>query len=54
MIKKLLTCVIGLALSTSAMADDHAVSMRESDDWTTRKGLRFGYNYVSANQLISN
>jgi len=50
MIKKLLACVIGLTLSTSAIADDHAVSMRDSDDWTTRKGLRFGYNYVSGGE----
>ena len=50
MIKKLLACVIGLALSTSAVADDHAVSMRNSDDWTTRKGLRFGYNYISGGE----
>ncbi len=46
MIKKLLACVIGLTLTTTAVADDHAVSVRDSADWTTRKGLRFGYNYV--------
>jgi hypothetical protein len=50
MIKKILACVIGLTLSTSAVADDHAVSMSNSDDWTTRKGLRFGYNYVSGGE----
>jgi len=46
MIKKILTCALGLALTTTAVADDHAVSISESADWTTRKGLRFGYNYV--------
>jgi hypothetical protein len=46
MFKKILALILCLTISTPAIADDHAVSMRESDSWTTRKGLRFGYNYV--------
>ena len=53
MIKKLLACVIGLTLTTTAVADDHAVSIRDSDEWTVRKGLRFGYNYVHGGERSS-
>ena len=53
MIKKLLACVIGLTLTTTAVADDHAVSISENADWTVRKGLRFGYNYVHGGERSS-
>jgi len=34
-------------LSTSAVADDHAVETDDTMEWTLRKGLRFGYNYIN-------
>ena len=37
MIKKILTCMAALTLSSTAMAEN----------WDSRKGLRFGYNYVN-------
>ena len=48
MIKKILTCMLCLGLSAPATASDHAVGGAESAsqlDWTSRKGMRFGYNY---------
>ena len=45
--KKFLTCILGLMLSTSAIADDHAVEPDDTMEWTLRKGLRFGYNYIN-------
>ena len=49
MIKKLMLCAFALALSTPAMADDHAIGGKSSSDmeWTSRKGMRFGYNYAN-------
>jgi len=46
MIKKLM-CVLGIMLSTPVMATDHAVGSPPGDDWTIRKGMRFGYNYAN-------
>jgi|TARA_R110001583_G_scaffold16234_10_gene66231 hypothetical protein len=50
MIKKILASMLcfGLA-STPVLADDHAVGANsDSDmDWSTRKGMRFGYNYAN-------
>jgi len=37
MIKKMITCAAALMLSSAAMADE----------WTSRKGMRFGYAYVN-------
>ena len=37
MFKKMITCMAALMLSSTAMADD----------WTSRKGMRFGYAYVN-------
>ena len=46
--KKLLTSILlGLTFSTSAIADDHAVEPNSEMEWTLRKGLRFGYNYMN-------
>jgi len=43
--------MICLGLSTPAFADDHAVGGENSAssemEWTTRKGIRFGYNYAN-------
>ena len=38
-----------LGFSTTTLADDHAVGGAKSSDmdWTTRKGMRFGYNYAN-------
>ena len=38
-----------LGFSTTTLADDHAVGGAQSSDmdWTTRKGMRFGYNYAN-------
>ena len=51
MFKKILACMICLGLSTPAFADDHAVGGENSAssemEWTTRKGIRFGYNYAN-------
>jgi len=48
MFKKILTCLLCFGLSTPALADDHAVGGGNSDmDWTTRMGIRFGYNYAN-------
>lgn len=46
MIKKFIACTLGIMLSTTAMANDHAVSA-PGDEWTIRKGMRFGYNYAN-------
>jgi len=42
-------CALGLAISTPAIADDHAVGGNANADmeWTSRKGMRFGYNYAN-------
>ena len=45
--KKILACILGMMLSTSAIADDHAVEPSTEMEWTLRKGLRFGYNYMN-------
>ena len=37
MFKKMITCAAALMLSSTAMADE----------WTSRKGMRFGYAYVN-------
>ncbi|MBN86883.1 MAG: hypothetical protein CL885_05100 [Dehalococcoidia bacterium] len=49
MFKKFLACVLCLGLSIPAAADNHAVGGSASSDmdWTTRKGMRFGYNYAN-------
>ena len=47
MFKKIFACALGILLSTPAYADDHAVGGGTSDhEWTVRKGMRFGYNYL--------
>ena len=46
MFKKILACIFCLTVSSSAMADNHAISISETSGWTARKGLRFGYNYA--------
>jgi len=48
MIKKILACILCLGLSAPVLADDHAVggdTTVSKLDWTSRKGMRFGYNY---------
>ena len=50
MFKIILACMLCLGLSTPAIADDHAVggnSASADTDWTTRMGMRFGYNYAN-------
>ena len=46
MIKKILACTLGLLLSTPAIADDHTTGIA-GEEWTFRKGLRFGYTYAN-------
>ncbi|HIE84319.1 MAG TPA: hypothetical protein EYQ00_10975 [Dehalococcoidia bacterium] len=38
-----LMCTTGI---TPAYADNHAVGSPPGDEWTIRKGMRFGYNYA--------
>jgi hypothetical protein len=48
MFKKILACMLCMGLSTTVMADDHAVGGGVSDaDWSSRKGIRFGYNFAN-------
>jgi len=51
MFKKILACMLCLGLSTPVLADDHAVGGDNTTstemDWSTRKGIRFGYNYAN-------
>ena len=50
MFKKILACMLCLGLSMPVLADDHAVggnSASADADWTTRMGMRFGYNYAN-------
>jgi hypothetical protein len=45
---KILTAILCLGLSTPVFATDHAVGAGASEmDWTQRKGMRFGYNYLN-------
>jgi len=46
MIKKILACTLGLLLSTPAIADDPTTGIA-GEEWTFRKGLRFGYTYAN-------
>jgi len=49
MLKKFIMIYVALMLTTGATpayADDHAVGSPPGDDWTIRKGMRFGYNYA--------
>lgn len=50
MFKKILAYMLCLGLSMPVLADDHAVGGDNASsemDWTTRKGIRFGYNYAN-------
>jgi len=49
MTKTILGALLCLGLSFPSYADDHAVGGLDSTayEWTKRKGLRFGYNYVN-------
>jgi hypothetical protein len=47
MIKKILACTLGLMLSTPAAADDENITPAPREEWTIRKGLRFGYTYAN-------
>jgi len=49
MIKKILASILCLGLTGPVFATDHAVGGNASSDteWTTRKGMRFGYNYAN-------
>jgi len=38
MITKIMTCLLGLGIMNTAVA---------ADDWSSRKGIRFGYNYAN-------
>lgn len=47
MFKKFIAICATMMLAGPVYADDHAVSSTPSDEWTIRKGLRFGYNYAN-------
>ena len=43
MIKTIMTCLLGLGIMNTAVASEVGLD----DDWNSRMGIRFGYNYAN-------